>query len=122
MQRGELRRINLSLYRAILGSYPPGLNRRGDSPMGKMDGMVADVTGGASGIGEATVRSFIAEGAQVAFADRDGERGQRVAAELAASGGHVVFVETHVEQEAEVAAFIQSAVDHFGQLNILVNN
>jgi NAD(P)-dependent dehydrogenase (short-subunit alcohol dehydrogenase family) len=58
----------------------------------------------------------------VAFADRDVARGQRVAAEIAASGGHVVFVETHVEQEAEVAAFMQSAVDHFGQLNILVNN
>jgi NAD(P)-dependent dehydrogenase (short-subunit alcohol dehydrogenase family) len=90
--------------------------------MGQLSGKVAAVTGGASGIGEATVRRFIAEGAQVAFADRDVERGQRVAAEIEASGGHVVFVETHVEQEAEVAAFIQSAVDHFGQLNILVNN
>src|SRR5689334_22748571 len=90
--------------------------------MGQLSGKVAAVTGGASGIGEATVRRFIAEGAQVAFADRDVERGQRVAAEIEASGGHVVFVETHVEQEAEVAAFMQSAVDHFGQLNILVNN
>ena len=58
------------------------------------------------------MRRFIAEGAQVAFADRDGERGQRVAAGIEASGGHVVFVETHVEQEAEVAAFMQNAVDH----------
>src|SRR5919198_5652627 len=90
--------------------------------MGQLSGKVAAVTGGASGIGEATVRRFIAEGAQVTFADRDVARGQRVAAEIAASGGHVVFVETHVEQEAEVAAFMQSAVDHFGQLNILVNN
>src|SRR5207237_3505453 len=90
--------------------------------MGQLRWKVAAVTGGASGIGESTVRRFIAEGAQVAFADRDVERGQRVAAEIAASGGHVVFVETHVEQEAEVAAFMQSAVDHFGQLNILVNN
>jgi NAD(P)-dependent dehydrogenase (short-subunit alcohol dehydrogenase family) len=90
--------------------------------MGQLSGKVAAVTGGASGIGEATVRRFIAEGAQVAFADRDVERGQRVAAEIAASGGHVMFVETHVEQEAAVAAFMHSAVDHFGQLNILVNN
>jgi 2-hydroxycyclohexanecarboxyl-CoA dehydrogenase len=68
------------------------------------------------------VRRFIAEGARVAFADRDVARGQRVAAEMAASGGQVVFVATHVEQEAEVAAFMQRAVDYFGQLNILVNN
>ena len=51
--------------------------------MGKLDGMVAAVTGGASGIGEATVRRFIAEGAEVAFADRDATRGRRVAAEIA---------------------------------------
>src|SRR3989441_12406429 len=98
------------------------LSRQGKTYMGQLNGKIAAVTGGASGIGEATVRRFIAEGAQVAFADRDVERGQRVAAEIEASGGQAVFVATHVEQEAEVAAFIQSAVDHFGQLNILVNN
>jgi meso-butanediol dehydrogenase / (S,S)-butanediol dehydrogenase / diacetyl reductase len=90
--------------------------------MGQLSGKVAAVTGGASCIGEATVRRFIAEGAQVAFADRDVERGQRVAAEIETSGGKVLFVETHIEQEAAVAAFIQSTVEHFGQLNLLVNN
>jgi hypothetical protein len=86
--------------------------------MGQLSGQVAAVTGGAAGIGEATVRRLIAEGAQVVCADRDVAPGQRGAAEIAASGGHVVFVETHVEQEADVAAFMQRAVDHFGQLNI----
>jgi NADP-dependent 3-hydroxy acid dehydrogenase YdfG len=52
-------------------------------------GKIAAVTGGASGIGEATVRRFVAEGASVAFCDRDGERGQRVAAELETAGAQV---------------------------------
>src|SRR2546423_9873745 len=90
--------------------------------MGKMDGMVAAVTGGASGIGEATVRRFIKEGAQVAFADRDAERGHRVAAEIAADGGKALFVEADVGRESACLAFIQKAVERFGRLNALVNN
>src|SRR5438309_374004 len=90
--------------------------------MERLSGKIAAVTGGASGIGEATVRRFVAEGAKVAFADRDVERGRRVAAELEAGGGKALFVEAHMEQEAEAAAFIQHTVEHFGQLNILVNN
>jgi NAD(P)-dependent dehydrogenase (short-subunit alcohol dehydrogenase family) len=90
--------------------------------MGKMDGMVAAVTGGASGIGEATVRRFIVEGAQVAFADRDAERGRRVAAEIVADGGKALFVEADVGQEATCLAFVQQALEQFGRLNVLVNN
>src|SRR5207245_827207 len=78
--------------------------------------------GGASGIGEATVRRFVAEGAKVAFADRDVDRGKRVAAEIAASGGQALFVEAHMEREAEAAAFVQQAADRFGRLDVLVNN
>ena len=80
------------------------------------------MSGGASGIGEATVRRFVTEGAKVAFADRDVERGKRVAAEIAGSGGEVVFVEAHMEREAEAAAFVRQAAQRFGRLDILVNN
>jgi NAD(P)-dependent dehydrogenase (short-subunit alcohol dehydrogenase family) len=87
--------------------------------MERFNGKVAAVTGGASGIGEATVRRFVAEGAKVAFADRDVDRGKRVAAEIGASAW---FVEAHVEREAEAAAFVRHAADRFGRLDILVNN
>lgn len=90
--------------------------------MGKLDGMVAAVTGGASGIGEATVRRFIAEGAQVAFADRDAPRGRRVAAEIAAGGGKALFVEADVGHESACLAFIEQTLERFGRLNVLVNN
>ena len=90
--------------------------------MGKMDAMVAAVTGGASGIGEATVRRLIVEGAQVAFVDRDAERGRRVAAEIVADGGKAVFVEADVGQEVNCLAFVQKTVERFGRLDVLVNN
>jgi NAD(P)-dependent dehydrogenase (short-subunit alcohol dehydrogenase family) len=90
--------------------------------MGRLDGKVAAVTGGASGIGEATVRRFVEEGARVGFADRDSARGTLVANEIEASGGEVLFVETHTERENEASDFIRRTVEHFGQLDILVNN
>jgi NAD(P)-dependent dehydrogenase (short-subunit alcohol dehydrogenase family) len=90
--------------------------------MGRLSGKVAAVTGGASGIGEATVRLFVEEGAHVAFADRDAERGNSLAAELSRAGAEVVFVEARMEREADAAGFIQRAVEHFGRLDILVNN
>src|SRR5437868_9940198 len=90
--------------------------------MGRLDGKVAAVTGGASGIGEATVRRFVAEGASVAFCDRDGERGQRVAAELETAGAKVVFTEADVGTEAACLGFVNGAAQKFGRLDILVNN
>jgi NAD(P)-dependent dehydrogenase (short-subunit alcohol dehydrogenase family) len=90
--------------------------------MGRLSGKVAAITGGASGIGEATVRLFVEEGAKVAFADRDRERGERIAAELQMSGAEVIFVEAHMQREADASDFIQRAEAHFGQLHILVNN
>jgi 2-hydroxycyclohexanecarboxyl-CoA dehydrogenase len=90
--------------------------------MGRLDGKVAAVTGGASGIGEATVRRFVAEGASVAFCDRDGERGQRVAAELETAGAKVAFTQADVGSEAACLAFVDGAAQKFGRLDILINN
>src|SRR6202008_1293600 len=90
--------------------------------MGRLDGKVAAVTGGASGIGEATVRRFLAEGASVAFCDRDGERGQHVAAELQAVGAKVAFQQAGIGSEAECLDFVNDAAQKFGRLDILINN
>src|SRR4029079_3495502 len=90
--------------------------------MGRLDGKVAAVTGGASGIGEATVRRFVAEGASVAFCDRDGERGQRVAAELETARGKIAFTQADVGTEAACLAFVNGAAQQFGRLDILINN
>src|SRR5476649_2094563 len=89
---------------------------------GRLGGRIAAVTGGASGIGEATVRRFVAEGAKVAFCDRDGERGRRVAAELEAAGATVAFTQADVGTEAACLAFVNGAAEKFGSLDILVNN
>lgn len=90
--------------------------------MRRLDGKVAVVTGGAAGIGEATVRLMVEEGARVAFADRDVARGTTVAEEINAEGGDVLFVEAQTQREADAKAFIERTVDHFGRLDVLVNN
>src|SRR5438046_8691348 len=90
--------------------------------MGRLEGKVAAVTGGASGIGEATVRRFVAEGASVAFCDRDGERGRRVAAELETAGAKVGFTHADVGSEAACLDFVNGAAEKFGRLDVLINH
>jgi NAD(P)-dependent dehydrogenase (short-subunit alcohol dehydrogenase family) len=80
---------------------------------------VAIITGGASGIGEATVRLFAAEGARVVIADVQDERGRRLAGEL---GDRVFYRSTDVCEEAQIQATIGEAVTRFGRLDCLFNN
>jgi NAD(P)-dependent dehydrogenase (short-subunit alcohol dehydrogenase family) len=79
---------------------------------------IAIVTGGANGIGRATVEIFLREGASVVIADRDRENGSS----LAATSARALFVETDVSKDASVAGLIAQTVGHFGGLDILVNN
>lgn len=87
--------------------------------MSKLDGKVALVTGGASGIGAATVRLFAAEGARVVIADMQDDKGQDVARALGADGA---FVHVNVTLEAEVQAAVETAVERWGRLDCLFNN
>ena len=82
----------------------------------KIDGVSAVVTGGASGLGEATARALAAKGAKVAIFDRDVERGTKVAVEI---GG--VFCEVDVTSDEKVGAAFDKARAAHGQERILVN-
>jgi NAD(P)-dependent dehydrogenase (short-subunit alcohol dehydrogenase family) len=90
--------------------------------MGILDGKVAFVTGAASGIGAAAARRFVEEGARVTLADVTAEDGERVRAELAAAGGDVIFVACDVSEADSVEQAIQTAVERFGRLDVVMAN
>ena len=82
----------------------------------------AIVTGGGSGIGEATALLFAAEGAQVVVADIRLDAARATTATITASGGTAVAVHADVTQAHDVQAMIQTAVHSYGGLDILFNN
>jgi NAD(P)-dependent dehydrogenase (short-subunit alcohol dehydrogenase family) len=85
----------------------------------ELTGKVAVVTGGAGGIGRATVERFVEEGARVVIADVDTERGAELAEVL---GEPVVFRRTDVSEADEVQAVVDVAVARFGRLDVMFNN
>jgi len=87
--------------------------------MGRLDGKVAIVTGGASGIGAATCRRFVAEGARVVVADLNDEAGDAFVREL---GAAAAFRHTDVAQLADLEAVVAFAVERFGGLDVMHNN
>ncbi len=80
---------------------------------------VAVVTGGASGIGRATVERFVAEGARVVIADVETDKGEALAATL---GPDALFRRTDVSDPEQVGAVVATAVEKFGGLHVMVNN
>lgn len=82
----------------------------------KLNSTLAVVTGGASGLGEATARHFSAQGARVTLLDRDSDRGESVAEEI---GGH--YVQTDVTDETSVQAALDVAVAKMGGITAAVN-
>ena len=84
---------------------------------------VVIVTGGASGIGQATAQRFGLERAKVVIADKDGQRASTAAQQLLTGGASGVLARTcDVSMEAQVRATIDAAMDHFGRLDVVVNN
>lgn len=85
----------------------------------RLDGKVAVVTGGASGIGEGTVRLFVEEGARCVVVDVQDEPGEQLARDL---GNVARYVHADVSDESQVAAAVDAAVEQFGQLDCMFNN
>ncbi|MFX0135985.1 MAG: glucose 1-dehydrogenase [Candidatus Hodarchaeota archaeon] len=87
--------------------------------MGKLDGKIAIITGGVSGIGEAGVRLFAKEGAKVIIADIQDEYGEKLAKNL---GPDVNFIHTDVTDEKNVRAVIRYAKKEYNRLDCMYNN
>jgi NAD(P)-dependent dehydrogenase (short-subunit alcohol dehydrogenase family) len=88
----------------------------------RLTNKAAIVTGGASGIGQAIARGYAHEGAKVVVADLNSVAGEAAVAEIRAAGGEALFVPTDVAQTAAVERMVSTAVEHFGRIDILVNN
>ena len=89
---------------------------------GQLDGKVALVTGGSSGIGRATALAFAREGAKVVIADVNVEGGEETVRMIAEAGGEATFVETDVSKAAEVEHMVSRAVEVYGRLDCAFNN
>ena len=85
----------------------------------ELEGKVAIVTGGASGLGEGLARRFAAEGAKVLIGDVDSDAGAALAADIGADSH---FVEADVSDTAQVSGLVSTAVERFGGLHVMVNN
>jgi NAD(P)-dependent dehydrogenase (short-subunit alcohol dehydrogenase family) len=90
--------------------------------MGQLDGKVAIITGGGSGIGKGIAKAFADEGCSVVIAARNGERLNTAAAELSSNGATVIAVPTDVTNEDQMISLFAKTMDQFGRLDVLVNN
>src|ERR1700738_1703128 len=90
--------------------------------MGKLDGKVALISGGARGQGAAEAETFAREGAKVVFGDVRDALGKKVEAAIRAAGGEVSYLHLDVTSEADWKAAVQTALDRYGRLDVLINN
>lgn len=90
--------------------------------MGRLDGKVALISGGARGQGATETRLFVREGARVVFGDILDAEGRQVEADIRAAGGAATYVHLNVTNEADWRAAVTTAVNQYGKLDVLVNN
>jgi NAD(P)-dependent dehydrogenase (short-subunit alcohol dehydrogenase family) len=88
----------------------------------RLDGKVAVITGGGSGMGKVACELFASEGAKVVVADVADEPGEATVAGIRDTGGEAVYVHADVASEDEARAMIDAAVERYGRLDVLYNN
>jgi NAD(P)-dependent dehydrogenase (short-subunit alcohol dehydrogenase family) len=88
----------------------------------RLDGKVALITGGGSGMGKVASELFAREGARVVLTDVNDDAGQETAAGIAQAGSEAAFVHADVSKEADAEAMVRTAVERFGGLDVLYNN
>ncbi|MED6135568.1 Short-chain dehydrogenase reductase 2a [Stylosanthes scabra] len=98
---------------------PPDTTNLSSTPLNRLEGKIAIVTGGAKGIGEATVRLFVKHGAKVVIADVDDTLGSNLANSLSPS---TTYVHCDVSIEQDVDNLVNSTVSRYGKLDIMFNN
>jgi cyclopentanol dehydrogenase len=90
--------------------------------VGKLDGKVALISGGARGQGAAEAETFAREGARVVFGDIRDAEGRKVEAAIRAAGGEATYVHLDVTSEADWESAVKTATSRYGRLDILINN
>lgn len=90
--------------------------------MNKLNGQVAIITGGSSGIGRATANLFAAEGAKVVVVGRDAAKAEAVAVEIIMAGGEAMAVGADVSGEGPVKQLVAATLERYGRIDILLNN
>ena len=90
--------------------------------MGKLDGKVALISGGARGQGAAEAETFAREGAKVVFGDVRDDDGRKVESGIRAAGGDAIYVHLDVTSDADWQSAVKTAMSRYGRLDVLINN
>jgi NAD(P)-dependent dehydrogenase (short-subunit alcohol dehydrogenase family) len=88
----------------------------------KLKDKVSIITGATMGIGLACAQEFAREGSKVVLAGRSQELGEQAAADIQAEGGDAIFVKCDVSKKSQIDALVKATVDHYGRIDVVVNN